>query len=184
MLFIQSNSLALSLDEGGRLRLTDALASRELAPLIRTTRRRAFELLAGGRVDDAFVETAAAEMERRFIARRASEGGDAYTPGEIFCAGDCVLFLSFDAGAEGVSTGAEAVSVGAEDVSVGAEMLCAGVVYSVETAEPLAKLERFCRDVRAALAKPGEDEGGTAGEASPGFPEWKTRANASPRGLA
>ncbi|MBA3240781.1 MAG: hypothetical protein H0T60_06090 [Acidobacteria bacterium] len=169
MLFIQSNNLAFSLNEGGRLRLLDALASGELAPLIRTTRRRAFELLLGGRVDAAFVETAAAELERRFIERRASEGGDAYTPGEIFCAGDCVLFLSF--------------GVGAEEVSVGAEELCAGVVYSVETAEPLAQLERFCRDVRAALLKVREG-GGVTGEASSGFPEWKTRVNSSPGGLA
>lgn len=163
MLFIQSNSLALSLDEGERLRLLDALASGELVPLIRSTRRRSFEQLVGGRVDAAFVETAAAELERRFIEQRAPEGGDAYTPGEIFCAGDCVFFLSF---------------------GTGAEELSAGVVYNVETAEPLAKLERFCRDVRAALAKAGEGEGVAADEASPGFPGWTTRANHSPQGLA
>src|SRR5919112_117691 len=47
MLFIQSNSLALSPDEGGRLRLLDALAEKGLKPLVRPTRRRLFRTLAG-----------------------------------------------------------------------------------------------------------------------------------------
>ena len=48
MLFIQSNSLALSPDEGGRLRLLDALAGKGLKPLVRATRRQLFGALAGG----------------------------------------------------------------------------------------------------------------------------------------
>jgi hypothetical protein len=165
MLFIQSNSLALSMDEGERLDLLDALASGELTPLIRSTRRRSFELLVGGRGDASFAETtaAAAELERRSAAHAESAGGDhAYTPGELFCVGDCVFFIVFGAGAE--------------------EGLCAGVIYSVETKEPLRKLESFCREVREALRR--LRAGAEVEEGPDEFPLWKTRHSPAPRGLA
>ena len=166
MLFIQSNSLALSLDEGERLRLLDALEARELAPLIRAARRRCFELLAAGVGDAAAVKAAVAEFERE-AARlgaltRTASGGAAYTPGEIFCAGDCVLFVVFGAGAD--------------------EGLTTGIVYGIETKEPLTKLDRFCRDVREALIKTGK---GNAGDDELfELPCWKTRATRAPQGLA
>ena len=47
MLFVQSNSLALTPDEGERLRLLDALKEKGLKPLLRSTRRRLFGALAG-----------------------------------------------------------------------------------------------------------------------------------------
>ena len=162
MLFIQSNSLALFLNEGERLRLLDALAARGLMPLIRLARRRCFELLVPEDGDAASVETAWAEFERECAAQRElmseSKGGDsAYTPGEIFCTGDCMLFLVFGASAE--------------------DKLCTGIIYSVDTAEPLTKLDRFCRDVREALIKMGN--GGAAGEEPFDLPCWKTRTGAS-----
>ncbi|MDQ1558718.1 MAG: hypothetical protein QOD32_1778 [Pyrinomonadaceae bacterium] len=175
MLFIQSNSLALSLEEGERLRLLDALAARGLAhvPLIRTARRRCFELLAAGIVDEA---AAVAEFERECASQREASnrtkagGGAAYTPGEIFCADDCVLFVVFGAGAD--------------------EGLTTGIVYSVETKEPLTKLDRFCRDVREALIKTGK--GGAASDGTGvdddnalfELPCWKARATRAPQGLA
>ncbi|MDQ1593101.1 MAG: hypothetical protein QOG71_3728 [Pyrinomonadaceae bacterium] len=174
MLFIQSNSLALSLDEGERLRLLDALAARGLAhaPLIRAARRRCFELLAAGIADEA---AAVAEFERecaslREASNRTTAGGAAYTPGEIFCADDCVLFVVFGAGAD--------------------EGLTTGIVYSVETKEPLTKLDRFCRDVREALIKTGK--GGAVGDGTGDdddnalfeLPCWKARATRAPQGLA
>lgn len=171
MLFIQSNTLEVSPDEGERLRLLEILAAGGRGPLIRAARRRSFELLFAGRGDAAFVERAAAELERRYAVEDGPEGGAAYTPGELFGAGDCVLFLVFGEG----------------------EGLSAGVVYNVGTAGPLSTLERFCRDVRQALMKlrqagagpaaeggGGEFEGGTARE----FPAWKARADSPPRGLA
>ena len=81
MLFIQSNSLALSPDEGGRLRLLDALAGRGLAPLVRSRRRRIFGALVG---DGS--AAAAAELERACAARGGGGAGGqvAYTPGELF----------------------------------------------------------------------------------------------------
>ncbi|HLL16284.1 MAG TPA: hypothetical protein VK388_14560 [Pyrinomonadaceae bacterium] len=168
MLFIQSNSLALSLDEGERLRLLDALEARERAPLIRAARRRCFELLAAGIGDATAVKAAVAEFEREAAARlgalprTASSSGAAYTPGEIFCARDCVLFVVFGAGAD--------------------EGLTTGIVYGIETKEPLTTLDRFCRDVREALIKTGK---GSAGDDELfELPCWKTRATRAPQGLA
>jgi hypothetical protein len=193
MLLIQSNSLALSLTRDERLRLLEALAAKGLAPLIRSARRRFFQTLLARGVDGAF-DAAAAELERECAARLESKGDAAYTPGELFCMGDCVLTLVFGGSVE--------------------DGLSAGVVYSVETAEPLAKLERFCRDVREALtemreasaetreAGEGETEskqGGTEGEPSPDSPKqqphrpqppppelplWQTGRGRLPKGLA
>ncbi|HJR07873.1 MAG TPA: hypothetical protein VJ842_11470 [Pyrinomonadaceae bacterium] len=163
MLFIQSNSLALTLDEGERLRLLDALAARGLVPLIRSSRRRTFELLLPKSADAARVKAAAAEFEREFVTRRESKSGAAaYTPGEMFCAGDCVHFLIFGAGAQ--------------------EGLTTGIIYNVETSEPLTKLDRFCRDVREALIKMGM--GGASGDEVSELPCWKTREARAPQGLA
>ncbi|MDX6272701.1 MAG: hypothetical protein QOD28_3924 [Acidobacteriota bacterium] len=176
MLFIQSNSLALSLEEGERLRLLDALAARGLAhaPLIRAARRRCFELLAAGIADEAAAAVAEFEREcaslRKASNRTKAGGGAAYTPGEIFCADDCVLFVVFGAGAD--------------------DGLTTGIVYSIETKEPLMKLDRFCRDVREALIKTGK--GGAAGDGAGDdddnalfeLPCWKARATRAPQGLA
>jgi hypothetical protein len=164
MLFIQSNSLALTLDEGERLRLLDALAARGLVPLIRSSRRRTFELLLPKSFDGAAVEAVTAEFEREFVARRESKSGAAYTPGELFCAGGCVLFLVFGAGAQ--------------------EGLTTGIVYNLETSEPLTKLDRFCRDVREALIKTGIGAGDAAGDEVTELPCWKTREARAPQGLA
>ena len=168
MLFIRSNTLALSLHASERRRLLDALAAEsEFTPLIRAARRRFFQTLvapSGG--DAASVAAAAAELERECEARRESDGGVAYTPGELFCAGDCVLSLLFrESASEGVS---------------------AGIAYSVETSEPLAKLERFCRDVREALVELRGAEGGARAttEPAPDLPGWEARAGSSPEGLA
>ncbi|MDT7603048.1 MAG: hypothetical protein QOF61_1045 [Acidobacteriota bacterium] len=180
MLFIQSNDLALCLSEGERLRLLDALASRGHAPLVRTARRRTFELLAP-EGEAAAADGFAAALERQCAARRESmPGGGAYTPGDLFSTNDCVFFVVFGArAAEGVS---------------------AGIVYSVETAEPLANLERFCRDVRESLVRversddekssverSGDDaatDTENARDASHDLPGWKTHAAASSHGLA
>lgn len=168
MLFIQSNNLAISLDESERLRLLDALASRVYAPLVRASRRRRFELLVRGSVEEAEVEHAAAELERRCAARRESRpAGGAYTPGDLFCASDCAFFIVF-----GESAG---------------DGMCAGVVYSIETSEPLLKLDRFCRDVRESLIRIERSDGGAAEgdtKESRELPCWKARAGQSSQGLA
>jgi hypothetical protein len=184
MLFIQSNSLSHFLDERARLRLLDALKERGLTPLIRASRRRCYELLVPAREDASLVEASVAEFQRECAALRAAANrtgsdtatGDTtpYTPGEIFCASDAVLYLTFGASAaEGITT---------------------GIVYSVDTTEPLTKLDRFCRDVREALIKTeiktgGTTEGGSDGENAAveelsELPCWKTRATRAPQGLA
>lgn len=161
MLFIQSNSLALSLTGGERLRLLDALAERGLTPLIRSARRLFFRSLVGQGPDDAL---AAAELERACAANKESEGDAAYAPGDLFCDGDCVLALVFGAGAgEGAVT--------------------ASVVYSLDTAAPLARLERFCREVGEALAAI-RGAGSAVAEPESLLPPWRPRAGRLPQGLA
>jgi hypothetical protein len=185
MLFIQSNTLALSLDEGERLRLLDALKARGLTPLIRSARRRCFALLIPEGGDAALVEAAFAEFERERAAERTgaseTETGNRntpYTPGEIFCAGDSMLYLTFSSAGAASSPG-----------------VTTGIVYSVETTEPLTKLDRFCRDVREALIKTEIKAGSKTGQSSDGdegaaveelseLPCWKTRTTRAPQGLA
>jgi hypothetical protein len=166
MLFIQSNSLALTPGEGERLRLLDALALKGLAPLIRTARRQLFRTLAGGASDER--EAAAVELERVCAERGGAGGRVAYTPGELFGGGDCLLALVF--GADGNET-------------------TASVVYDLGTAEPLARLERFCRDVQEALAAVREETAAAAAsssssESQPLLPLWRPRARAAQHGLA
>ena len=159
MLFIQSNSLALAPEEGGRLRLLDALSERGLKPLMRSTRRRLFRALAGGGS-----ELAAAELERACAGQARPAGKGAYTPGELFNGGDCLLALVF--GADGGET-------------------TASVLYDLRTAEPLARLERFCRDVHEALAS--LDEATTTNSDSESqalLPLWRPRARGAGQGFA
>ncbi len=166
MLFIQSNSLSLSLNERERLDLLDALAARGHRPLVRASRQRFFQLLMGEGRDAARSAVAASELEREYAAERESEAGAAYTPGDLFSAGDCVLSLVFGAD--------------------GDESLSAGIIYNVETAEPLGRLDHFRRDVCEAL---GEVRGvgacePEATEQSSDAPRWQTRSRELPRGLA
>ena len=176
MLFIQSNSLALSPTEGERLRLLDALAARGFVPLVRSLRRHMFQSLVASDGDAAFVATAAKELEREAAARHESDGEGAYTPGELFCAGDCVLSLLFREEAEEEEGG-----------------VIAGVVYSVDTSEPLTRLGRFCREVREALAEIVDERSQRAGsrrdeergaEPATGATDWQARGARSAHGLA
>ena len=156
MLFIQSNSLALAPDEGGRLRLLDALAEKGLKPLLRSTRRELFGALGGN--------ASAAELERACAGRAAASGKGAYTPGELFGGGDCLLALVFGAG--GGETNA-----------------C--VVYDLNTAEPLARLERFCREVHEALGSVHkETTASPSSESQAPLPLWRPRARGAQQGLA
>lgn len=168
MLFIRSNSLARALDEDERARLLDALARRGHEPLVRSVRRRRFELLVASVGDAVQVEAAAAELERRCVARFASQAqGGAYTPGELFGARDCFFFITFNERAD--------------------EALSAGVIYNIETAAPLARLERFCGDVRESLrditAGANAEEAGADAEKDRAG-DWESRGASSSQGLA
>jgi hypothetical protein len=158
MLFIQQNTLSLSPDARERVRLLDALASRGLTPLIRTARRRFFELLAPQRGGPT-----AEELEGVVCAATRDAGvGAPYTPGELFRAGDCVMSIVFGARAE--------------------DGLKASVIYDVHTAGPLNRLESFCRDVEGAAAEvlATSNEGPHTG-----LMAWKPGAGRSlPHGLA
>src|ERR1044072_3008157 len=122
MLFIRSDSLPISLADGERLRLLDALEARGLNPLIRAARRHFFQSLAGRAEGSAHGADEAAEIESVCASAHEAERGRPYTPGDLFCAGDCVLYIVF----------------GGDD----AGGLSAGLVYDIETAEPLAQVAR------------------------------------------
>jgi len=160
MLFIQSKSLPLSPDEAVRLRLLDALEANGFAPLLRTARRRLLQTLLTGVKQQGPAADLSAYFERETAARVAAGVGEAYTPGELFCHGDCVLTLVFRR-----------------------DGLEASVVYGVETAEPLARLERFCGDVREALSGPPE-EGKEAEAETREQPRWQARTGRASQGLA
>jgi hypothetical protein len=164
MLFIQSKSLALGLTEAERLGLLDVLRAQEFTPLIRSARRRCFELLVAEHDDAAFVAAMAAELERQCRTAHAARAGGAYTPGELFCLGDCILFLVFSAD--------EAARVSA------------GVVYRVETIEPLGQLERFCRAVSAAVEAIRQDTASATEDAPNDLPRWQASARTAQQGLA
>jgi hypothetical protein len=165
MLFIRSDSLTISLADGERLRLLDALEARGLSPLIRAARRHFFQSLAGPTEDSARAAQEAAELESVCASAHESERGRPYTPGDLFCAGDCVLYLVF----------------GGDD----AGGLSAGLIYDIETAEPLAKLERFCRDVREALTDiKGADALTTQAGHSTELARRRSQPGSAPRGLA
>jgi hypothetical protein len=164
MLFIQSKNLSLALTEAERLSLLDVLRAQDFIPLIRFARRRCFELLVAGHDDAAFVDSMATELEHQCLAEHVARAGEAYTPGELFCLADCILFLVFGADeAAGVS---------------------AGVVYRVETLAPLDKLECFCRDVHAAIVEIRRGAAGAAGETPNDLPRWQANARTAQQGLA
>jgi hypothetical protein len=180
MLFIQSNSQALTLAGGERLRLLDALGERGLKPLGRSARRLFFRALAGHAVGEAEVAAAASELERECAARGGAEVEADYAPGDLFCDGDCVFALVFGRGDGGASAAS------------------ASVVYDLDTSAPLARLERFCRDVQEALdsIREGETTAATTATtaaatttatevgAQPALPLWRPRGGARSRGLA
>ncbi|HST51700.1 MAG TPA: hypothetical protein VLJ61_06780 [Pyrinomonadaceae bacterium] len=152
MLFIRSNSFAVSLSGSERLRLLKALAARGLKPLVRSARQHLFQSLAGQGRD-------AAQLEIECAALDASAPGRAFTPGELFCADGCVLFNVFGDGATS-----------------------AGVIYDIETKEPLSKLVRFCGDVREALDEIGV--AATQAEHSAQLTRRESESETSPSGLA
>jgi hypothetical protein len=165
MLFIRSDSLTISLADGERLRLLDALEARGLNPLIRAARRHFFQSLAGRAEESALAAQEAAELESVCASAHESERGRPYTPGDLFCAGDCVLYLVF----------------GGDD----AGRLSAGLIYDIETAEPLAKLERFCRVVREVLTDvKGADALTTQAGYSLELARRRSQSGSAPRGLA
>jgi hypothetical protein len=165
MLFIQSNTRAIRLAVGERLRLLDALAAAGHEPLMLSARRRLLRSLVGPALVGAEAERAAAELESACASRVVGEGEAVYTPGELFGGGDCVFALVFGG-----------------DESDGS--LNASVVYDIDTAEPLPRLERFCADVQTALDSigvkaPAEGEGPPQGPAL-----WRARGGRTQQGLA
>ncbi|HEX7176182.1 MAG TPA: hypothetical protein VF240_13050 [Pyrinomonadaceae bacterium] len=166
MLLVERKTLSLTVDEPARLELLDALRAAQFAPLIRTARRRSFELslaAAGGLppapelIDD---------FERQALSSRLRERAGPYTPGDLFCSEDAIFYLAFG-----------------DDAARGHEAVVAGVVYDRESVDPLRRFELFCQRVRESMRLAGEGEAeAEAGELV--APPWESHdVRRFPRGL-
>jgi hypothetical protein len=122
MLFLESKTLTHSVNVQDRTRLLEELQARNLVPLIRTSRLRAFEDVLLG-LDHV------RQMETSLASSTESTIGEPYVRGDLFCFEDYILFLVF------------------EDE----DSIRAGIVYEARTPEPFRKLDSFCHDVRSLL---------------------------------
>jgi hypothetical protein len=156
VLFIESRLLAYSVVEAIRLRLVDALRAEGFVPVIGSIRRRCFELLDVPRADGL-----AAKLESELTNAPLTEGRAAYLPGEIFCGGDHILFLIFN--------------------KLERQAVQAGIVFNIETVNPLQRLDLFCQLVRDLLLKLINESGPMASES---LPAWQPVSRSTSQGLA
>ncbi|HEY1403277.1 MAG TPA: hypothetical protein VGB05_04055, partial [Pyrinomonadaceae bacterium] len=158
MLFIESKSLDYAVDGATRTALRESLQEQGFVPLIRSARLHLYETALTGAAEQARA------LESALGARADAETESPYVRGDLFCVEDYAHFLLFgDAVGEGVR---------------------AGIVYESGSADPLEKLDAFCRSVRESLdaARAGEFGVANGGGASAGapvapiIPEWEMRA--------
>jgi hypothetical protein len=124
MLFVESKSLDYAVDGQTRTSLLESLQEQGFVPLIRSARLHLYETALAG------AENALA-LESALSARAEAETEAPYVRGDLFCVEDYAHFLLFgDAAADGVR---------------------AGIVYESGMADPLEKLDAFCRSVRGSL---------------------------------
>ena len=150
MLFIESRDAEAGVEKSLRTPLLEALQERGLVPLIRAARLNFFEQALAG---DEHVK----ELEQA-LAERSDIEGEPYVRGDVFCSEDHAHFIIF--GGDGATT------------------LRAGIVYDSETADPQAKLEAFCRDVRDAFDSVSRETGASenGSDTQPSRIEWRARA--------
>jgi hypothetical protein len=155
MLFIESKSLDYAVDGATRTSLLESLQEQGFVPLIRSARLHLYETALAG------AEHARA-LESALAARADAEAEAPYVRGDLFCVEDYAHFLLFGEGAgEGVR---------------------AGIVYESGTADPLEKLDAFCRSVRESLDAArsaggrGASNSDSASPVAPFMPDWEMRA--------
>ncbi len=125
MLFTESKSLDYVVGVRARTSLLESLQGRGFVPLIRSARLHLYETALAG------AEEQASALEGALAGRAEAELETPYVRGELFCLEDCAHFLLFgDEPGEGTR---------------------AGIVYENGMADPLEKLDAFCRLVRESL---------------------------------
>ena len=159
MLFVKSKTSEDVVDGVMRIKLLDMLQEKGMVPLIRSARLNAYELALLG-------PERAKEMELAVAAWTESEDQAAYIRGDVFCFEDHVLFLLIG-NAKSKLRG-----------------MRAGIVYAVNTTEPLDKLDAFCRNVSEALDA-AEDEQSISGNGTTvsASGEWQRDAPRVPAGF-
>src|SRR5437868_13737077 len=162
MLFIESRLLDYAVAEATRLKLLAELPAEAFAPLIGPMRRRCFELLAAASAERGRVGLAD-ELESESANWQLTMGRGAYTPGELFCGGDHILFLIFS--------------------DPGQQVVQAGIIFNIETIEPLRRLDLFCQLVRDSLLKLSEEHTSPTSP-RPDVPAWVAKRNSAPQSLA
>jgi hypothetical protein len=158
MLLIETRAAEQSVEKSLRTPLLEALQGRGHVPLIRSARTHFYEQAAG---DAAH----AAELERAVAGWTDAEGVDPYVRGDVFCSDDFAHFLVFADESDGGG-------------------LRAGIVYGAETAEPVRRLEEFCRSVSEAYeeaARGGSENGAANAQNGASVPrvEWRRREGGS-----
>ena len=161
MLFVETKTADLNVDNATRLLLLDKLQERGFAPLIRSTRLSCYEMALSGVGPDRVKQ-----MEHSIANWIETEGDASYVQGDLFCYEEHALFLIFG---------------DAEDELGGVR---AGIVHAAETTEPLRKLEAFCRSIEEALELARLESGIGRESGSLNMVEWRLREPCVPAGLA
>ena len=161
MLFVETKSADLNVDNATRLLVLDKLQERGFVPLIRSTRLNCYELVLSGLGSDRV-----RQMEQAIAHWMETEGDGSYVQGDLFCYQEYALFLIFGDAADELAG------------------VRAGIVHAAETPEPLRKLDAFCRSIQEALETARAESGiGRENGALNGI-EWRLREPCVPAGLA
>lgn len=152
MLFLENNNLTYAVPGEDRIKLLQALQDQDFTPLIRSARVHCFDLLAGS--------DRSGEIEPIIAYWTEQTLKEPFVPGDVFCFQDYVLFLTFEDDDE-------------------KPLVCAGIVFEPETAEPFRKLDSFCRTVREMLISQTEHGGNAPFE----FPQWQSGNQNIPQGF-
>lgn len=156
MLFVESKTLAHSLNGSERIQLLDDLQQRDLIPLIRSARLNCFENALS---DHEYVS----EMETEIARGSEQETREPYIIGDLFCLNDHAFFLVCD------------------DHDDSAPILKAGIIYETRTAEPFRKLDAFCSDVRDLIITARKSQ--QIGQDVVDLPHWEQGKSSMPLGF-
>lgn len=159
MLFIETRALDHSVDSATRILLLKKLKEKGMIPLIHSARLSCYEY--------ALLESSGvAKMENAIAAWTESENDSSYIQGDVFCFSDHVLFLLFG---------------DTQDEPAGVR---AGIIYDVQTTEPLRKLDGFCQGIKDSLVFERRENNTSVEVRAQESIEWRRSGPVTPPGFA